>query len=146
MRMAVLLGSALVLGGLRPAAAEAVFRPAENKIPVALVEVSKSPRYTEVRLQAQAGVTGICWHAQGPDSPYLVAADRRYRFLGGDGIATCPAVRNYAARESMALRFEKLDPQVREFSFIDGQGGEKQMTAPEPSRARFWNFLRVTLK
>ena len=112
MRMAMLLGSVLVLGGLQPAAAEAVLRLAENKVPVALVEVSKSPRYTEVRLQTQAAVTGICWHAQGPNSPYLVVGNNRYRFLGGDSIAACPAVRNYAARESMALRFEKLDPQI----------------------------------
>ena len=146
MRLAALLCSILVLGDLQPAAAEAVFRPAENKVPVALVEVSKSPRYTEVRLQTQAAVTGICWHTQGPDSPYLVAGDRRYRFLGGDGIGTCPAARNYAARESMALRFEKLDPQVKEFSFIDGHGGEKEMTEPEAAKPRFWNFLRVTLK
>ena len=146
MRMAMLLGSVLVLGGSQPAAAEAVLRLAENKVPVALVEVSKSPRYTEVRLQTQAAVTGICWHAQGPDSPYLVVGNNRYRFLGGDSIAACPAVRNYAARESMALRFEKLDPQIKEFSFVDGQGGEKEMTEPETSKARFWNFLRVTLK
>jgi hypothetical protein len=146
MRMAVLLASVLVLGGLPPAAAEAVFTPAENKVPVALVEVAKSPRYTEVRLQTQAAVAGICWHTQGPDSPYLVASDRRYRFLGGDGIGACPAARNYVARESMALRFEKLDPQIKEFSFVDGQGGEKEMTEPETAKPRFWNFLRVTLK
>jgi hypothetical protein len=146
MRLAALLCSILVLGGAPPAAAEAVFKLAENKVPAALIEVAKSSRYTEVRLQAQAAVTGVCWHTQGPDSPYLVAGDRRYRFLGGDGIASCPAVRNYVAHESMALRFERLDPQTKEFSFIDGQGGEKQMTVPEPSKARFWNFLRVTLK
>jgi hypothetical protein len=145
MRLAALLCSILVPGA-QSAAAEAVFRPAENKIPVALVEVSKSPRYTEVRLQAQAAIAGICWTAEGPDSPYLLVDGRRYRFLGGDGITTCPAVRNYVARESLALRFERLDPTIKEFSFVDGQGGEKEMTEPEPAKARFWNFLRVTLK
>ncbi len=146
MRIAALLCSILVLGDLQPAAAEAVFRPAENKVPVALVEVSKSPRYTEVRLQAQAAVTGVCWTSDGPDSPYLLAGGRRYRFLGGDGITTCPAVRNYAARESMALRFERLDPQIKEFSLVEGQGGENQMIDPGSSKARFWNFLHITLK
>ncbi|MGQ0583977.1 MAG: hypothetical protein ACT4O6_18725 [Reyranella sp.] len=146
MRIAALLCSILVLGGTQPAAAEAVFTLAENKVPVALVEVSKSPRYTEVRLQAQAAITGVCWTSQGPDSPFLLAGGRRYRFLGGDGITTCPAVRNYVARESMALRFERLDPQVKEFSFVDGQVGQNRMSDPEPAKTRVWNFLRVTLK
>lgn len=146
MRLAALLCSILVLGGTQPAAAEAVFQLAENKVPVALVEVAKSSRYTEIRLQAQAAVTGVCWTAQGPDSPYLLANGRRYRFLGGDGITTCPAVRNYVARESMALRFEPLDPQIKEFSFVDGQVGQNQMSDPEPAKTRVWNFLRVTLK
>lgn len=146
MRLAALLCSILALGGIQPAAAEVVFRLAENKAPVALIEVAKSSRYTEIRLQAQAAVTGVCWTAQGPDSPYLVANGRRYRFLGGDGISTCPAVRNYSARESMALRFEPLDSTVKEFSLVEGQGGENQMIDPGSSKARSWNFLRVTLK
>jgi hypothetical protein len=146
MRIAALLCSVLVLLGTQPAAAEVVFQLAENKVPVALIEVARSSRYTEIRLQAQAAVTGVCWTAQGPDSPYLLANGRRYRFLGGDGITTCPAVRNYVARESMALRFEPLDPPTKEFSLVEGQGGENQTTDPASSKARFWNFLRVTLK
>lgn len=146
MRLAALLCSILVLGGTPPATAEVVFQLAENKVPVALIEVAKSKRYTEIRLQAQAAVTRLCWPPQGTDSPYLLANGRRYRFLGGDGIATCPAVRNYVARESMALRFEPLDPQVKEFSLIEGQGGENQMSDPGSSKTRFWNFLRVALK
>ena len=68
------------------------------------------------------------------------------RFLGGDGITACPARRNYVARESMALRFEPLDPQAKEFSLVEGQGGENQMIDPASSKSRFWNFLRVKLK
>ena len=53
MRLAALLCSILVLGGTLAAAAEVVFHLAENKVPVALVEIIKLKRYTEVRLQAQ---------------------------------------------------------------------------------------------
>lgn len=146
MRFAALLCGVLVLGCFRPAAAEIVHQPAENNIPVAMIDVARSSRYTEVRLQAQAAVTGVCWTSQGADSPYLLAGGRRYRFLGGDGITACPARRNYVARESMALRFEPLDPQVKEISLIDGQGGENQMIDPASSKTRFWNFLRIKLK
>ncbi|MDP2334708.1 MAG: hypothetical protein Q8M19_28860 [Reyranella sp.] len=146
MRIAALLCSVLVLGFFRPAAAEIVFQPAENKVPVAMIDVNKTSRYTEVRLQAQAAVTGVCWTSEGTDSPYLLADGRRYRFLGGDGITACPTRRNYAARESMALRFEPLDPQVKEISLVEGQGGENQMIDPASSKARFWNFLHIKLK
>lgn len=146
MRLTALLCSVLVLGCFQPAAAEIVSQPAENKVPVTMIEVIKTPRHTEIRLQTQAALNGVCWTSQGTDSPYLLAGGRRYRFLGGDGITACPAVRNYAARESMALRFEPLDPQAKEFSLVEGQGGENQMIDPASSKARFWNFLRVKLK
>lgn len=55
-------------------------------------------------------------------------------------------MRNYAAGESMALRFEALDSQAKEFSLVEGQGGENQMIDPASSKARFRNFLRVRLK
>ena len=82
---------------------------------------------------------------------FPVQSERMYAALKGNGATVryvqLPAESHgYAARESMALRFEKLDPQIKEFSFVDGQGGEKEMTEPETSKARFWNFLRVTLK
>ncbi|MBI3197401.1 MAG: hypothetical protein HYZ40_07810 [Rhodospirillales bacterium] len=146
MRIAALLCSALMLGSIPPAAAEIVLQAAENKVPVTMIEVIRTPRHTEIRLQAQAALTGVCWTSQGTDSPYLLAGGRRYRFLGGDGIAACPAVRGYVARESMALRFEPLEPQVKEFSLVEGQGGENQMIDPASSKTRFWNFLRVKLK
>ena len=146
MRLAALIWSILVLGCVQPAAAEIVSQQAENKIPVAMIGVVTSSRYTEVRLQTQAAVADVCWTSQGADSPYLLAGDRRYRFLGGDGITACPARRNYAAHESMALRFEPLDRQAKEFSLVEGLGGEKQMIDPTSSKARFWNFLRVRLK
>ena len=146
MRLTALLCGVLVLGCFQPAAAEIVSQPAENKVPVTMIEVIKTPRHTEIRLQTQAALNGVCWTSQGTDSPYLLAGGRRYRFLGGDGITACPAVRNYAARESMALRFEALDPQAKEFSLVEGQGGENQMIDPASSKSRFWNFLRVKLK
>jgi len=146
MRLTALLCSVLVLGCFQPAAAEIVSQPAENKVPVTMIEVIKTPRHTEIRLQAQTAVSDVCWTSQGADSPYLLAGGRRYRFLGGDGITACPARRNYAAREGMALRFEPLDPQAKEFSLVEGQGGENQMIDPASSKTRFWNFLRVKLK
>jgi hypothetical protein len=146
MRIAALLCSVLLLGSIRPAAAEIVLQAAENKVPVTMIEVIKTPRHTEIRLQAQTAVSDVCWTSQGANSPYLLAGGRRYRFLGGDGITACPATRNYVARESMALRFEPLDPQAKEFSLVEGQGGENQMIDPASSKSRYWNFLRVKLK
>ena len=146
MRFTALLCGVLVLGCFQPAAAEIVSQQAENKVPVTMIGVVTSARYTEVRLQTQAAVADVCWTSQGADSPYLLAGGRRYRFLGGDGITACPARRNYVALESMALRFEPLDPQAKEFSLVEGQGGENQMIDPTSSKARFWNFLRVKLK
>jgi hypothetical protein len=39
-----------------------------------------------------------------------------------------------------------LPPQVREFSLVEGQGGENQMIDPAANRGRsYWNFLHVNL-
>jgi len=43
----------------------------------------------------------------------------------------------------MVLRFEPLDPQIREFSLVEGEGGENQMVDPASSRGSYWNFLHV---
>jgi hypothetical protein len=87
----------------------------------------------------------VCWNSSGPDSPYLLAEGRHYRFLNGDSITACPTRRDYATREIMVLRFAPLDPQVRQFSLVEGQGGENQLVDPASSTIRYWNFLRVKL-
>jgi hypothetical protein len=44
----------------------------------------------------------------------------------------------------MVLRFEPLEPQVREFSLVEGEGGENQMIDPASAvNIRYWNFLHV---
>src|SRR2546422_8153970 len=49
MRPAYVLALALALAGVQPAAAETVFVPAENNVPVAAIEVTRSSGYTLVR-------------------------------------------------------------------------------------------------
>ncbi len=139
----VLLVAGFDLAG--PAAAEPVFQPAENQVAVTMVEVVRTPQNTEVRLQTQTDMQSVCWTVDGADSPYLLADGRRYHFLNGDNITSCPGRRGYAAREVMTLRFEPLGPQVGEFSLVEGQGGENQMVDPKASTRRYWNFLRVKL-
>jgi hypothetical protein len=127
-----------------PAVGGQLLHQAENKIPVAIVEVSRTRAYTEVRLETQAPRPHVCWSFSGPNSPYLVAADRRYRFLNGNDITDCPTKRDYAAHQYMVLRFEPLPPQVREFSLVEGEGGENQMIDPAAQRGTsYWNFLHV---
>jgi hypothetical protein len=128
------------------ARAEPVLQPAENNVPVSAVEVVRGAGYTEVRLQTREAISKVCWFASGPDSPFLVASGKRYRLLGGDNIANCPAGHDYAARDIMALRFEPLPAQVREFSLVEGDGGESQMLDPKSRPGnRFWNFLHIKL-
>ena len=90
-------------------------------------------------------MNGVCWYATGENSPYLMAEGRRFRYLSGDNIATCPAQQNYANQAVMVLRFQPLAAQVRTFSLVEGQGGENQMMDPASTKSRFWNFLRVKL-
>jgi hypothetical protein len=119
---------------------------AENRIPVAIIEVTRTPDYTEVRLETQAPRPKVCWSFSGPNSPYLLASDHRYRFLSGEAITDCPNQRDYAAHQFMVLRFEPLPPQVQEFSLVEGQGGENQMIDPASQRGTsYWNFLHVKL-
>jgi hypothetical protein len=143
----VLLLSFLILVGVGVrASAETVFHAAENNVPVAMIEVIRAPAYTQVRLLARTALKNVCWHAQGPDSPYLIADGRRYPFISGDNISICPQRRNYEANEGMVLRFRPLPAQARQLSLVEGQGGESQMIDPGSHRnERFWNFLRVPL-
>jgi hypothetical protein len=135
---------ALAFGFARSGAAETVARAAENQVPVTMIQVNRTPSYTEVQLQAQRALTDVCWNYSGPNAPYLLADGRRYRFLSGDAITACPSKRGYASGEVMTLRFEPMGLKVSEFSLLEGQGGENQMVQPGASTIRYWNFLHVT--
>jgi hypothetical protein len=145
MRAIRVLAGLGLLASVVPTSAEMVNRLAENQVPVALVQIERGPVYTEVRLQTRAALAKVCWYADGPNSPYLLADAQRYRFQGGDDIATCPSTRNYALGEVMVLRFAPLPPGVHDVSLVEGQGGENQMVNPNSSHVRFWNFLHVAL-
>lgn len=147
MRSVRLYSIVMVLGCAQPVGAEPVFHRAENNEPVAIVQVIRTPQYTEVHLQTQEARPKACWASDGPNSPYLLAAGRRHRFVDGDNISNCPANQDYAAGDTMMLRFAPLDLQSREFSLVEGQGGENQMVDPKSSPGTsYWNFVRVKLK
>lgn len=134
---------AIVLACGQPVLAESLLHPAENKVPVAIVRLERTPRFTEIHIETQAPRSKVCWASSGPNSPYLLANGRRHRFIDGESITNCPATRDYGAHETMVLRFEPLDPQIREFSLVEGEGGENQMIDPASSRGSYWNFLHV---
>lgn len=142
-----LLSAGVLIGGCRLAAAEHVFIAAENKVAMAMVEVIRGPKYTEVFLQAQADFDKVCCNASGPNSPYLLAGGKRYRFIDGERISLCPDRRAYTMRDYMILRFEPLEESVHIFSLVEGEGGEKQMSDPAAKTGtRYWNFLGVKIK
>src|SRR4029078_5717189 len=123
------------LGGIRvapsffaalPAAAEILPHCAENQVPVAIVEIKRPAEHTEIHLQAQAALTKVCFAASGPNSPYLLAAGRNYRYLGGDNVTACPERRDYAAGDVMVLRFEPLEAGSSTASFVSGPRGARQ--------------------
>jgi hypothetical protein len=129
-----------------PALAGKLFHKAENDVPVAIVEVSVTAGYTEVRLETQAPRSKVCWSSSGPNSPYLLASGTRYRLVGGDNITDCPKRMDYADHQIMVLRFAPLPPQVREFALVEGEGGENQMIDPASrTGTKYWNFLHVKL-
>jgi len=138
------VGAAAVLTVL-PAAAETLFHRAENQVPVAIVEIDRTQARTEIRLQAQAPLAKACFAASGPNSPYLLASGRNYRYLGGDNVGACPERRDYAAGDVMVLRFEPLAAGNSTFSFVSGQGGEKQSIEAVSPNSPYWNFIRVRL-
>jgi len=90
-------------------------------------------------------LTKVCFAASGPNSPYLLASGRNYRYLGGENITACPERRDYAASETMILRFEPLAAGSSTFSFVSGQGGEKQPIDVVSPTTPYWNFIRVRL-
>ena len=88
---------------------------------MAIVQIDRTSAHTEIRLQAQAALTKVCFAATGPNSPYLLASGRNYRYLGGDNASTCPERRDYAAGDVIVLRFEPLAAGNSTFSFVSGQ-------------------------
>jgi hypothetical protein len=128
-----------------PGAAETLFHRAENQVPVAIVEIDRMQDRTEIRLQAQAALAKVCFAASGPNSPYLLASGRNYRYLGGDNVSACPERRDYAAGDVVVLRFEPLAAGNSTFSFVSGQGGEKQSINAVSPNSPYWNFIRVRL-
>lgn len=137
--------SAPTLLSVLPAVAETVFHRAENQVPVVIVQIDRTQAHTEIRLQALAALTKICFAATGPNSPYLLASGRNYRYLGGDNVTACPERRDYSASDVMVLRFEPLAETNSTFSFVSGQGGEKQSIDTASPNSPYWNFLRVRL-
>jgi hypothetical protein len=128
-----------------PGAAETLFHRAENQVPVAIVEIDRMQDRTEIRLQAQAALAKVCFAASGPNSPYLLASGRNYRYLGGDNVSACPERRDYAAGDVVVLRFEPLAAGNSTFSFVSGHGGEKQSITAVSPNSPYWNFIRVRL-
>jgi hypothetical protein len=127
------------------AGAETLFHRAENQVPMAIVQIDRTSAHTEIRLQAQAALTKVCFAATGPSSPYLLASGRNYRYLGGDNVSTCPERRDYAVGNVLVLRFESLAAGNSTFSFVSGQGGEKQSIDAVAPNTPYWNFIRVRL-
>jgi hypothetical protein len=128
-----------------PGAAESLFHRAENQVPVAMVRIERTPDHTEIHLQAQAALAKVCWAASGPNSPYLLASGRSYRYLGGDNVSSCPERRDYAAGDVLVLRFQPLEAGSSTFSFVSGQRGERQSIDAISPTTPYWNFLRVRL-
>jgi hypothetical protein len=126
-----------------PAIAETLFHRVENQVPVAIVKIDRTPAHTEIRLQAQAALAKVCFAASGPNRPYLLASGRNCRYLGCDNIGICPERRDYAATDLMVLRFEPLAEGTSTFSFVSGQGGEKQSIDVVSPATPYWNFIRV---
>jgi len=125
--------------------AQSMFHRAENNVPIAIIQVVRTADDIAVKLQTLRAIAKVCWTADGPNSPYLVADGRRYRYLSGDNVSACPQRTDYAESDIMILHFEPLDSKVRIFSLVEGEGGENQMANAQSSDRRYWNFLRVTL-
>jgi hypothetical protein len=125
-----------------PSEAAELFHRAENQVPLAIVQVTRTSTSTEVRIQTQAALKKVCWTLTGPESPYLLAIGRQFHYLDGDNTA-CPARRDYADGEAMVLRFAPLGVQVSTFSFVAGQAHASRTISPASAAGRDWNFIRV---
>jgi len=135
------------LGFVSIAGAQPLSHPAENHVTVNLVAVKPLAQYTEIHLRADANLKAVCWSPTGDNSPYLLADGRRYRFREGSNITLCPERRPYSAGDIMVLRFEPMPTTTRQFSLVEGKGGENQMADPSSDKGtRYWNFLRVNVQ
>ncbi len=143
MRSIHFFGLVLAAAAVSPAAAGPVWTPAENDVPLKIVQFSRTAAATEIRIQTSEAMKEACWSMIGPHAPYLLAGERRYRLIGGEGIAACPKSRDYAEGGTMVLRFEPLKPGVKEFSLIEGVGGESALLDPDSATRRYWNFLHI---
>lgn len=141
-----LCGLILAAGAAAPAAAGPAWTPAEGDVPLTIVQYSRTATATEIRIQTREAMKDACWSMAGPNSPYLLAAERRYRLIGGEGIAACPKSRDYAEGGTMVLRFEPLKPGVKELSLIEGVGGESALLDPDSATRRYWNFLHIKVE
>jgi hypothetical protein len=128
-----------------PAAAEKLLHRAENRVPVAIVQIERPPGHIEIHLQALAALEKVCFAASGPNSPYVLASGRTSRYLGGENVTACPARRDYAAGDIMVLRFEPVDAGSSTFSFVSGPANEKQSADTVSPAAPAWSFIRVQL-
>jgi hypothetical protein len=129
-----------------PVGASELFHRAENRVPLAIVHVTRAAAFTEIHIQTQVALKKVCWPSSGPDSPYLLAIGRRFRYLDGENVTACPVRRDYADHEIMVLRFAPLEAQVSTFSFVGGQADENRSISPASAAGRDWNFLRVPVK
>jgi hypothetical protein len=139
-------GLVLAAAGVSPALAGPAWTPAENDAPLTIVQFSRTAAATEIRIQTREAMKEACWSMTGPNSPYLLAAERRYRLIGGEGIAACPKSRDYSEGGTMVLRFEPLKAGVKEFSLIEGVGGESALLDPDSATRRYWNFLHIKVE
>ena len=140
-------GAAAVVTALiaLPAAAQTSPHRAENQVPAAIVKIDRASDRTDIHIQAQAALVKVCFSAKGPNSPYLLANGRNYRYLGGDNVTACPDRRDYAAAEVMVLRFAPLETGTSTFSFVAGQTGGKPSADAVSPTAPYWSFIRVRL-
>ena len=142
-RMA-LVGALIAVSQLAsPVLAETLLHRAENQVPVAIVQIERPVSHTEIHLKALAALEKVCFAAAGPNSPYLLANGRNYRYLGGDSLSACPQRRDYAAGDVLVLRFEPLETSSSTFSLACGT--EKQSADAVSPATPSWNFIRVIL-
>jgi hypothetical protein len=135
--------AALIAQLALPALAEPLMHRAENQVPVAIIQVERPASQTEIHLKTLAVLEKVCFAATGPNSPYILANGRNYRYLGGDNVTACPQRRDYAAGDVLVLRFEPLETGSSTFSLASG--GAKQAADAVSPTAPSWNFIRVIL-
>jgi hypothetical protein len=154
-RLGVFMLVALGLG--QTSLAEDVLKTAQYKPELAIVKVVRQKAFTEITIkfvgelrarvvEPETMTPSVCWWATPPNAPFLAAGNRRFMFLGGTNVETCPRGRVYHKGDEMILRFQPLDPDMHKFSFIEGDGGEKQIHEKPADFAIYINFLDIGIK